>query len=241
MKPKGNRREPFVMIPVEVLEKLIELPTVATFRAWLMLERENARHRGKRNGSLILTYTQMREAGIGNRNVISAAIRHLEAAGIAEAKRGVWRPGVGKRPTLYPLAHHKPPDAPAADDGKTRVRKQVPGRVRKQVPMENSLGYGNRYPKPGTETGTTSTHLQRVQGEAGATVAGETAEPAQRRHHRKSRLGSSPLRNGAANGAAATATAIAKLAWHAPVVGELPPDDAADVLARAKSEAMGRA
>jgi hypothetical protein len=145
-KPKAAR-EPFVMIPVDVLGRLLELPSVGAFRMWMVLEIENAEHRGKRNGSLIATYKQLHAAGVTSGNMALKAIRALEAAGVIEVvERGGWKPGAGKRPSLYRLRHH--PDAPATDGGKIRHAKRTAGRRAKCTAQENPSGVQNAPPEP---------------------------------------------------------------------------------------------
>lgn len=228
MAKSKSKREPYVVIPLALIDTLIKLPTVAALRTWLLLEAENQRHQGRRNGRLIVTQRQMVAAGAGKFDAVVNAIRALEAAGIIETTRGAWRPGVGRRPSQY-LLRHQPVKS---DNG--RAQNPAPEKGSRPAPEKGSNGMefapekGSRFPAP--EKGSTAYQCTGVQGEGGETVAGGAAAAGAaraRRRRRAPRLGSSPLRNGAANGAAATA--VAKLAWHAPVARELSPDKAAEV------------
>ncbi len=89
----------FARLPVAVLEhKAVQTLSHAIFRVLVLLAAE---FRGFNNGALALTVEQARQAGIGSRHTLYAALRELEVRGLIVTTFPASR--VPPRPTMYAL------------------------------------------------------------------------------------------------------------------------------------------
>jgi len=95
---KGKRTEPFVMLPLSLVESAaFRSLSINGWRFIRFLMAEHMRHAGKANGLLLAPRRQLRAAGIGSHHV-SPAIEETERLGLVDCRRGV-----GRQPSVYAL------------------------------------------------------------------------------------------------------------------------------------------
>ena len=122
---KGNgHTEPWVMHRVAMLESAAWRSLTLASRLVLdRLEIENARHHGKRNGKLIVTYDQfLAHMRWKRRHSVVAAIEQLERLGFLEVvERGKWNDGRDRRASRYRLTYLPTADKPPTDEWRLSV------------------------------------------------------------------------------------------------------------------------
>jgi hypothetical protein len=95
---------PFSYRPVAMLDSpAYRALSLAAHRVLSRIELEHARHSGKDNGKLPVTFEQFEE--ITDRHSISPAQRELEALGFVKIKHGIAGNGAWRRPSLFRLTY----------------------------------------------------------------------------------------------------------------------------------------